>query len=179
MNRIKETRWQTIVAMVGAEYALLPAVEKRWICTRLEQIEALQRQLDQLFSAADGETVCRCCRGDCCAHGHNHLTLANLLSFICREEQPPRADFSRTCPFLDSSGCVLAVESRPYNCITFICDKIEAALAPQDRARFYDCDQSLRNLYRDFAARYPGAAMTGVLIADQRLAGRSFFGDFC
>lgn len=177
MDTKKETRWQDIVARVVAEYALLPVAEKRWIRKQLKQIEALQRQLDQLFSAADGEAVCRYCRGDCCAHGHNHLTLANLLSFVCREQPLPRADFSHTCPFLGSSGCRLAVESRPYNCVTFICDKIEATLTSSEKTDFYCCERRLRTLYGEFAARYPGAAMTGLLIADQRLAGRPFLCD--
>ena len=59
---------------------------------------------------------------------------------------------------------------------SYICDKIETALTPPDQAGFYDYDRRLRKLYGEFAGRYPGAAMTGLLIADQRLAGRPFLG---
>ena len=175
MGKTRSQLWQEILLRVVTDYHLLPVSEKQWIATRLDQIALLQRQLQELFTAGDGDNACRLCQGDCCAKGHNHMTLANLLSYIHQELSLPPADFSRTCPFLCEQGCLLAIESRPYNCITFICDTIEDALTDQDKQQFYDLDQQLRELYQEFSRRYLGAAMTGLLLQTPRLAGQSFF----
>ncbi len=162
------------MARIATEYRSLAATEQRWLNKRLEAMETAQQRLQQLFNAADGAAVCRRCRGDCCAHGHNHMTLANVLSYLRRGGLPPEADFSRTCPFLGRQGCSLTAAGRPYNCITFICDKIEHSLQPADKKDFYRLDKELRELYRQLAQRYTGAAMTGLLIREQRQPGRPF-----
>jgi len=175
MDNTRTSRWQQIVAQVAAEYRLLPDEEKAWINPRLDRIQQLQRELQQLFDGAEGTRHCRLCEGDCCARGHHHMTLVNLLGFIRKNRLPPDADFTQTCPFLSWQGCLLPVAERPYNCISFICDKIEADLSPEELARFYELELQLRSLYFEFSERYLGAAMTGLLLQEQRLAGRSFF----
>ena len=45
----------------------------------------------------------------------------------------------------------------------------------EEVGRFYALDQQLRERYRLFVARYPGAALTGLLIQGQRLGEQSFF----
>jgi hypothetical protein len=171
--------WKDIVSRVMNEYHCLTPRELTWINTRLDQIEALQLELNQLFCHAEGAAICHQCQGDCCAKGHNHVTLANLLSFIRRGDLPPEADFTSTCPFLSGEGCRLSVTSRPYNCITFICDRIEDALPQDKKNHFYALDTELRSLYLEFSQRYRGAAMTGVLIFEQRRPGQSFLASNC
>jgi len=175
MDKTRTSRWSQIVARVAAEYRTLPDSEKDWIGVRLDRIEELQRQLQQLFDGADGVQSCRDCAGECCSKGHNHMTLVNLLGFIRDDRVPPTPDFSQTCPFLGASGCLLAVAQRPYNCISFVCDRIETELSAAELERFYTLEAQLRALYLEFAQRYLGAAMTGLLLQEQRLDGRSFF----
>jgi len=154
---------------------MLPASEKIWIGQRLAKMEKIQLELDRLFRRGAGEQVCQTCQGDCCAKGHNHLTLANLLGYLLDGEYLPPAEFSRTCPFLAENGCLLPASRRPYNCISFVCDRIEENLMPDEIEQFYALEQRLRSFYQEFAVRYAGAALTGLLIQDQRLEGRSFF----
>jgi hypothetical protein len=167
-------RWQLILQQVTAAYRDLAEDEKNWICRQLQLIETLQQQLELLFQLAGGAQVCSGCQGDCCAKGHNHMTLANLLSFLQTDRLPPRADFSRTCPFLGRQGCLLPPASRPYNCISFVCDTIENALKPADLVEFYHLERLLRSYYLEFAARYRGAGMTGVLLQQEQLPGSAF-----
>lgn len=174
-ERFRSHCWQQLIRQVESEYQKLPDEEKFWIAEQLGQIEMLQQQLDRLFARGQGEQTCATCLGGCCGHGHNHMTLANLLSFLQRGEQPPKADFSRTCPFLAVTGCLLPVSRRPYNCISFVCDIIEENLMPVDVARFYASERQLRDLYLQFAERYAGAALTGLLIQAQRLGSKAFF----
>lgn len=102
------------------------------------------------------------------------MTLANLLCYLQKGEQPPAADFSRTCPFLGDQGCLLVIESRPYNCISFVCDMIETSLTSPEVVDFYSLEQQLRAIYQEFAERYVGAGMTGLLIQSERLLGQAF-----
>lgn len=175
MEQQRTQLWQAITSRLPEEYAELSDEQRSWIEERLTRIEELQQQLDELFSAADGAAICRHCQGQCCRNGYNHLTLANLLNYYRYHHTSPPVDFSATCPYLGECGCVLPVASRPYNCITFICDSIEAALNEQQRERFYALDSELRSLYLEFARRYPSAAMTGVLIQEQRRPGQNLF----
>ena len=170
----RAVRWQTILQQVEAAYRALDDAEKDWIRQQLRQIESLQLQLDRLFQQAGGSNACGGCQGDCCAKGHNHLTLANLLSYLQEGKLPPVADFSRTCPFLAEQGCLLPVASRPYNCVSFVCDIIENALAPAELAEFYRLEGELRSCYQQFAARYRGAGMTGLLLQQEQSPGSTF-----
>lgn len=175
MLQERSLRWQCLVARIAGEYRQLTKAEKSWIAKRLLLIEQLQQQLNQLFEQGGGLQSCAECQGDCCAKGHNHMTLANLLGYLQQEKLPPNADFNRTCPFLDEKGCLLPVASRPYNCISFVCDMIESSLTSAEVAEFYSLEQQLRGIYLEFSERYAGGGMTGLLLQDARLAGRSFF----
>jgi len=164
MDEERGRRWQQIIRQVEAEFRQLPEAEKAWIAQQLQRLAAVQQRLNQLFELGDGLQACSACLGECCAKGHNHMTLANLLGFLQRGERPPMPDFSRTCPFLGGQGCVLAVAERPYNCITFVCDIIENALTSAQVAEFYALERQLRCIYQGFAERYAGAGLTGLLL---------------
>jgi hypothetical protein len=170
----RAARWQTILQQVEVAYRALGDPEKEWIRQQLRQIEGLQLQLDRLFQQGGGSNACSGCQGDCCVKGHNHMTLANLLSYLQDGKVPPLADFSRTCPFLAEQGCQLPVASRPYNCISFVCDIIENALASAKLVEFYRLEGELRSCYQRFAARYRGAGMTGLLLQQEQLSGSTF-----
>jgi hypothetical protein len=173
--QLRSQRWRQLIEQIESEYQQLPDEEKIWIAARLQQIETLQQQLHRLFTRGQGERACASCLGGCCAKGHNHMTLPNLLSFLQSGKQPPPVDFSRTCPFLSDTGCLLPITCRPYNCISFVCDIIEENLIQEEQERFYATERQLRNIYLQFADRYVGAAMTGLLIQEQRLGNRAFF----
>ena len=174
-NHLRSQRWQLLISRIEREYQQLSEAERNWIAGRLRQIETLQQQLHQLFIRGQGERVCADCLGGCCARGHNHMTLANLLGYLKIGKRPPPPDFSRTCPFLSDTGCQLPVIHRPYNCISFVCDIIEENLIQEELADFYSIERQLRGLYQQFAERHAGASLTGLLIQEQRLGNRDFF----
>ncbi len=175
MSHHRQQMWEQIVAEVQDHYLNLGLEEKNWLEPRLREIADLQQQLNSLFNAVEGEQHCRDCAGGCCHAGHNHMTLANLLQYVCRQQPLPSTDFLQSCPFLGVRGCLLPVERRPYNCISFICDRIEEALSPPELTEFYRVEGELRELYLEIAQRYLGAAMTGLLLQYPRQQGRSVF----
>lgn len=175
MPHHRHQQWAQIVAEVKNQYPGLGRDEKNWLVPRLREIADLQRQLTLLFDAAGGEQHCRSCVGGCCHAGHNHMTLVNLLQYVSRQLPLPPADFKQNCPFLGANGCLLDVEYRPYNCISFICDIIETSLSSHQLVEFYRVEGVLRQHYLEVAQRYLGAAMTGLLLQHKRQQGRSVF----
>lgn len=175
MPQSPHQRWQQLVAAVTIQYQCLPNSDKQWISERLTQIGPLQKQLNAFFEAGGGSKHCTRCAGECCARGHNHMTLANLLGYLQRGEEPPLPDFQQDCPFLGVEGCCLPVSRRPYTCVSFICDMIESNLTVAQQAHFYQLEQRLRGVYLELSERYQGASMTGLLLQQQRLNGKSFF----
>jgi len=169
----RQKRWQQVVEQLERDYYALPEAEKTWLAELIGQIEKLQYGLDHLFHKAEGEQICARCKGACCAKGHNHAGLANLLSYVQQNMVPPDADFSKTCPWLGPCGCVHQARHRPYNCITFLCDKLEERLDNADVEEFYRLDQELRKLYLRVADFYSGGGMSGLLLQAARLNGVS------
>ncbi|NOY14485.1 MAG: hypothetical protein GXP51_12750 [Deltaproteobacteria bacterium] len=76
--------------------------------------------------------------------------------------------------FLGDQGCLLPVIRRPYSCISFVCDIVESSLTAVQVSEFYALEQQLRRLYLEFAERYTGGGMSGLLLPEERLAGGSF-----
>ncbi len=164
-----QPNWSALLQSISLEVASLGNDERAWLKQRLAAIAALQVELDELFCKAGGLTACRDCDGACCGCGRHHVTLTNLLAYLLEDETPPAPDFSRTCPFLAERGCLLTVDRRPYNCITFFCETLEEQLDADDCKALRSLDQRLRNQYQRIAARYPAASLRGLWIALQRL----------
>ncbi len=168
--------WQRTIKRIEQEVAALNDLERDWLSPHLAEIGRLQRQLHELFEAGDGGRLCAECLGACCERGRNHLTLANVLSHLLSGQQVPEPDFSRTCPFLGPAGCLLEVEGRPFNCVTFICDAIEDRLAPAMREDFYRLEKELRSHYLALDKRFAGSSLRGLLIRAERLGEKAFMG---
>ncbi|BCA78612.1 hypothetical protein AOP6_0399 [Desulfuromonas sp. AOP6] len=142
--------------------------------SRLQRIAYLQEQLQVLFLQAGGAQCCTDCLGACCDCGKNHLTLVNLLGLLRAERPVPHPDFTAPCPFLGQTGCLLPAGFRPFNCVTFNCERVEDRMTPGDREQFYTIESRLRDLYNEFDVRYAGASLRGLFIRQERLAGQAF-----
>ncbi|MDY0191307.1 MAG: hypothetical protein RBR22_11285 [Desulfuromonas sp.] len=166
-------RWQQIVASIQQELCCVPEDELQWIKQNLVNIHALQSELHQLFIAGDGLNQCQECQGDCCDLGNNHMTLVNVLSGLLFNNLPA-ANFAQSCPFMGAHGCTLAVQTRPFNCVTFICERIEARLSAEQCQEFYALEKQLRAQYQAFDQRYIGSSLRGLLIRSQSMPGSKF-----
>ncbi len=166
-------QWHQIVASIQQELCCLAEDERQWIEQHLANIHKLQAELHQLFIQADGIGQCRECKGGCCERGNNHMTLVNVLSGLLSNNLPA-ADFSQSCPFMDAQGCTLAVQTRPFNCVTFICDKIEDRMNAEQCQQFYALERQLRAQYQVFDQRYIGSSLRGLFIRSQSMAGNKF-----
>jgi len=160
--------WEQALACCRAELYSLPQSEVDWLKDRLKLIARLQGELDRLFRTANGPACCTSCAERCCSCGRHHFTLTNLLGFLLQGKTPLRPDFRRACPFGGTAGCDLDVAFRPYNCVSFVCDQVEAGMDGAARSAFYRIEQQLRGVYQAIADRYPAASLQGLLIAMER-----------
>ena len=168
--------WRQGVSLLEEAWASLPDEERDWIRPRLEAIARLQEGMHTLFNQGHGDVHCARCRGACCARGKYHLTLPNLLGCLAAGAPLPAPDFTAPCPMLAAQGCQLAVAMRPFNCVSFACETVEAEMGPAAVATFYAAEKMLRQLYRQFEERYAGAGARGFLLALARLQGASPLG---
>ena len=168
-QKIRPADWPRLLQKLRDELGALGESDRQWLRHRLESIAAIQFDLDNLFQAAGGARACAECDGACCGCGRHHLTLANLLAYLLADEVPPAPDPSKTCPYLGESGCLLPVDRRPYNCITFFCEQLEANLSAADRQQLRLLDRQLRQEYQRLAERYPAASLRGLWIALERI----------
>ena len=172
--QLEEILWQQTLAAVRGELAALPAAERGRLESHLARLAALQEELHDAFLAVDGPQLCRACDGACCGCGRNHLTLGNLLAILLSGAEPPAPDWSAPCPWLAPGGCRLAVAWRPFNCVSFVCEVVEARLPDLARERFYRIEKELRAGYDELARRFPGAGRQGLLLRAERLGARGF-----
>jgi hypothetical protein len=164
--------WEETLARCIAELERLSPRERRWLNDRLTAIAVCQSELDRLFRTADGPAACASCHGRCCDCGRHHFTLTNLLGYLLRGLTPPLPDYSCACPFAGAQGCRLEVSFRPFNCVIFLCEEVEAGLDTAGKARFDHLEKQLRREYEAVAGRYQAASMRGLLIALERAGER-------
>jgi hypothetical protein len=164
--------WAATLDRVRSELAALPIGEREWLKVQVNRIEQLQCELDRLFRDVDGPAICTDCLGGCCSRAKHHVTLTNLLGYLLAGETSPLPDFALACPMLGAQGCRLPVERRPFNCIIFLCDRIDDQLNDGQRTAFAGIEDELRNAYHMVAERHPGASLRGLLIAAARVGVR-------
>jgi len=173
-NQNETGPWRKIVDRLGREFARLEPSETNWLRSRLEDVADCQRQMHEFFLQAGGAELCRRCAGDCCGCGKNHLTLVNLLGYLANDQAIPEPEFWRACPYLGDEGCRHEVGRRPFNCVSFLCERVEERLDPASREAFYRLEGRLRRLYAEFDRRYAGSGLCGIFIRTESLAGRPF-----
>jgi len=168
-----QLRWSKIVNRLRQEVAELSPTERAWISARLAAIALLQGELHRCVSLSGSEGICASCQDHCCGEGKNHLGLPNLLFYLLDGEELP-ADFLAPCPQLGRSGCFFPPTRRPFNCITFNCERLEEEMTMAQRQRLVTLETALRALYESFANRYVGAGPQGLLIRAETLGPRPF-----
>ena len=166
-------RWGIIINSLRCEVAALAEGERAWIVARLAAIALLQEELHDCVRACGSEALCADCAEHCCGQGKNHPGLANLLFYLLAGEEL-LSDFAAPCPQLGSSGCLFPPSRRPFNCITFNCERVEAQLPAAQLQRLVTLETALRALYESFARRYAGAGPQGLLIRAETLGDRPF-----
>ena len=167
-------KWHRGVVALKEEYGSLAAGLRDELRRYVGRIKALKRSLFLVSQAAGSLEICRICQGDCCNGGKNHVTVVDLLVYLSDGKEPFTPRFEREiCPYLGKHGCLMAPEYRPYNCITFICERVEDGLGPVEKMGLQEKEKELRSLYDNLERLFDNSFRYGFL----RSFERSLFAD--
>jgi hypothetical protein len=155
-------KWDRGVAAVRKEYAGLSPLRKARVSNCAAAIKSCKERLQLIAEEVGAAGICARCFGECCKSGKNHVRVADLFVYLSDEKELFTPCFERAiCPYMDENGCLMGAEYRPYNCITFICERVDDLLGPSERERFCAAERELRSLYDeleqlfDDCFRYP------------------------
>jgi hypothetical protein len=157
-------KWDRGVAALEKEYALLSPGLKVQLDKCAHAVKSRKEQLHKIVSEVRAAHVCAQCLGECCKGGKNHVTVVDLLIYMGERKRLFTPAFELgICPYLGKTGCVMKPEYRPLNCITFNCERIEEALEPLERDRFYAVEGELREFYNYYEQLFDNSFRYGLL----------------
>jgi hypothetical protein len=162
-----EEQWQNGVRRVTLAFLTLP----EQVLGRLHELSArLGEQkcaMQALVARVGAASHCADCGGECCVAGKYHFTCADLLVYLATGETLFAPLFGRgLCPYLGQAGCLIPPAFRPFNCITFNCERIEDLLSGEEVSSFYRMERELRRMYGEISSLFPEKSMAGALLRD-------------
>jgi hypothetical protein len=162
-----EEQWQEGVRRVTLAYRALSQQQNeklQGICAALRE---LRRAMQAIVSRVEAAAHCAGCGGECCVAGKYHFSQVDLLVYLAAGEPLFEPLFGNgLCPYLGGEGCLIPAAFRPFNCITFNCEKIEDLLSEGELGDFYRMERELRLRYGEIRALFPDTIMHGALLAD-------------
>jgi hypothetical protein len=162
-------KWDRGVAEIQGTYAALSPQLKTRVNKCLTAIRSCKKTLHLIGEGAGAGKICERCGGECCIRGKNHLTAVDLLVYFNEGKTIFTPAFEqRICPYLGENGCHMGPEYRPYNCVTFICERVEDLLAPLEKERYYVIESELRGLYEDLKQLFDSRFRHAVLSVCER-----------
>lgn len=170
-----EALWAAATTTVTAEYAALPLQIKEALAGLLAEIRRVKQASAALVDAGD---CCADCQGICCRFGTHHFSVVDLLGYLEAQQQLITPQFDHPlCPYHSGNGCQMEPALRPFTCIIFICEQIEAGLDDTVRQELADQEQHLRRLYGKIEALLGNRFENGLLITYERslLSGEPLF----
>jgi len=168
-----DEKWRIGIAAVAEEFAALEQARQDAVVALVRQIMAIKGEIAACFSLVDGAAVCAKCGGECCRAGRYHFTVIDLLAYLVHQRQLFTPSFdSGACPFIGAAGCLMAPQFRPYNCVTFVCDRVELGMAPDLRQSFSSLCDRLLACYLEMEELLANRFRSGLLINCERYLDR-------
>jgi len=162
-------KWDWGVAAVRKEYAGLSPLLKTRLSNCAAEIKSCKHSLHLIAGEVRAAEICAHCFGECCKSGKNHVKVVDLLVYLSDDREFFTPCFERViCPYLGDSGCLMGPEYRPYNCITFICERVDELLGPPERERFHAAERELRSLYDEMEQLFDNCFRYGLLSVCER-----------
>jgi hypothetical protein len=146
----EKERWEWGVAVIRREYEGLSPLGRERADRLAAAIKACKEKIHLMVEEPGAADVCASCGGECCRKGKNHFSAIDLVIFLYEGRELFDPTFERDiCPYMGDGGCLMAPGYRPYNCITFICEKVEGLLGEEEKRVFYAMGDELRALCRE------------------------------
>jgi hypothetical protein len=157
--------WTRRVAEVSGLFRALPDRVRSELTPLAREIRRLKTDLQRIADEVSAGEICAQCGGECCRSGRYHVTVTDILVYSDAGVAPPDPPFTAgSCPYLSGAGCIFPPEYRPFNCITFNCDRIEGLLEPSVFDAFCSNVAALRAARQSFADLLAGATRLDILL---------------
>lgn len=157
--------WEQGVERVSRTFQALPLARRARLAELTFALKEKKSLLQGIAEGGGGAETCASCGGACCVSGRYHFTAVDLLVYLVDGETLFTPRFaSGLCPYLGETGCLILAPYRPFNCITFNCERIEAFLAEAELSRFYLVEGELRGLYGEIRSLFPERFMARALL---------------
>ena len=158
-------QWREGVGRVTRAYLALPQPLIQRLHGLSAALKTERRAMQELVAKVGAAAHCASCGGECCVAGKYHFTRADLLVYLASQEPLFTPLFGNgLCPYLGREGCLIEPAFRPFNCITFNCERIEELLSEQELAGFYRMERELRRYYGEIRSLFPEQTMHGALL---------------
>lgn len=170
-----DEKWRIGIAAVAEEFAALDGARQDAVTALVRQIMAIKGEIAACFSLADGTAVCAQCGGECCRAGRYHFTVIDLLAYLVNQQRLFTPSFDTgSCPFIGKAGCLMEPQFRPYNCVTFVCDRVELGMEADQQQSFSSLCDKLLDCYLEMETLLGNRFRSGLLINCERyLDGKS------
>jgi len=160
--------WSAAVERVRNDYQALPPALRMKLADLAADVMALKAS-HHSAAATTADEICAECKGLCCRFGKHHFTAVDLLVYLSAEKELFSPSFDNpVCPYHNGSGCLMEPSLRPFNCIIFICERLEAALGEQTSSDLIGIESLLRQIYGEFDKLLGNRFANGLLITFQR-----------
>jgi len=163
-------KWDRAVSAVRREFATLPEPLLSKLKNSVETIKKYKRSVFTLSETVSAGQICEACKGECCRKGKYHFTVIDLLVYLVDGKELFVPCFTNgRCPYSGDAGCLMEVEYRPFNCITFQCEKLESLLLPADIDKCYKLEKELRFEYACLERTFDNRFAYGLLANYERV----------
>jgi hypothetical protein len=167
-------KWDRGVELLSEKYKRMSPAARERISGIAIAIRSCKSMLHQIVEGAGAAVFCAECAGECCRSGKNHVRGADVIVYLDSGRPLFHPNFDApVCPYLDSCGCLMEPEFRPYCCITFICDQVEERLASHEREALLGLENRLRSLYAEMDSSLGEEFKTSLLSIGERTAERT------
>ncbi len=162
-------KWDKAISAVNREFASLPEPFLSKLKNSVETIRKYKRSVFALTETINAGEICKACRGECCRKGKYHFTVTDLLVYLVEGKELFVPCFTNgRCPYSGDAGCLMEVEYRPFNCITFHCEELEKLLPKHAVEEFYGLEGKLRCQYGELEKLFDNRFAYGLLANYER-----------
>jgi hypothetical protein len=157
--------WTRRVAEVADLFRALPDRVRNELAPLAREIRRLKSDLQRIADEVSAGEICAQCGGECCRSGRYHVTVIDIVVYLDAGVVPPEPPFTAgSCPYLSAAGCIFPPAFRPFNCITFNCDRIEGLLEPPVLDAFCRSVAAVRAARQSVADLLAGTVRQGILL---------------
>lgn len=155
-----DEQWRAGVDAIGQELMCLAPCQLLLLKAGVDEMMTIKAAMHSFVEKLNGAVLCAACGGRCCVCGKYHFSAIDLLAYRLTDKELFQPSFvTGRCCFLRQDTCLMAPEFRPFNCVTFVCEEIEARMTVSNKAAFYAGEKKLRNLYGDLKQLFPDNKM--------------------